>query len=325
MPDIWTHIIAGKDIASDINNPWWQQQIKENINLFRFGCQGPDFFLYYNFWPWKKDKRGCYYGDIIHTHRCGDFYQEIIKYIKHNTRPETSIPLTVYLLGLICHWAVDRTAHPYIHYISGINNRHNHKRIEAAIDSIMASNKMKLDVTKEPVKPHLYLGPKLPQYITQLYQQILPKLYPDAPVEPTPGIIDKSYNDMMRALDIFHDPYGYKKKFFGIYDMVTRNSINARAYFYRHVEQLKTDYLNLSHKEWCHPCDQNECSNQSFLDLLDIAHRDGVKLIDVALNFLYNREINDNCLSKTFLNISFSTGKSTSDDRSLIYCRPILD
>ncbi|WP_031516571.1 zinc dependent phospholipase C family protein [Desulfofalx alkaliphila] len=329
MPDLWTHIITGEEIVADLPDNQCRLLIRRHLNLFRFGCQGPDFFLYYNFWPWLRDKRGTYFGEIIHLEQCGNFFQEIAAYINAITDTKLRNRLTVYLMGLICHWTVDRWAHPYIHYISGIKHpAGNHKRIEAAIDSILAHSRWKIDTSKTPVKPYIQLGSHLPQDINHLYMQVLNKLYLDkAPVKPTAELIDRCYRHMMQALDFFYDPWGIKRRLLTGFDFITGSKINARYYIYRPVDCLKDDYLNEGRQGWCHPCDKNECYDYSLHQLLATARREAVTIINGTWQLLNSKQVNiknTEQLTALFPNISFNTGKDTADKRPLLYTNPLL-
>ncbi|MBO8138477.1 MAG: zinc dependent phospholipase C family protein [Desulfotomaculum sp.] len=320
MPDAWTHIITGEDIAFGIDSLHWQQMIKENINLFRFGCQGPDFFYYHNFWPWLKDKSGYYFGDAVHNRHCGEFLQQNARYIKNITNLDHKNKLTVYLIGLICHWVVDRTLHPYIFYISGTKSQAAHKLAEAAIDTILAFKKRGIDVTKTPVYSYVYLGEKLPEIIVELYMHVLTKLYlVGAPALPTAHLVRKSYQDMIKALKLFHDPYDIKRKLFKILDLITGNKFNAAAYFYRSIKEVSYDILNNNHRQWCHPCDKNELYTYSLWELLDMAQADAQKVIKAALGCLDSSRHN---IDEYFTDISFTTGKETWDTRPMLYCKP---
>ncbi|MTI81219.1 MAG: zinc dependent phospholipase C family protein [Firmicutes bacterium] len=328
MPDIWTHIIAGQETAAKLDNPFWQQQIEKHKDVYRLGCQGPDFFYYHNFWPWLKDKSGDFYGNAIHKEKCGQFYQEIIKYVKKIDNPIERNIIIVYLMGLITHWTVDRSTHPYIYYIAGIE-KHNqvpigsHKLIEASIDTILAHKKLNLDTRKAPLSSYLYVGEHLPEIIIDMYISVLTKLYlVNAPRLPTPELIDKSYRDMIKAVKLFHDPYSLKLIIFKVFDFVTKRKINSSAYIYRSFDELKKDYLNENHNKWCHPCSKTECYNYSFWDLLDTACSDACNLISFSVDYLehdnYRHPIED-----IFPDVSFDTGKNTKDKRPLQYSQPL--
>ena len=67
MPDFWTHVIAGQEMINKSQNERLIALFDENKEIFNFATQGPDFFFYNNFWPWKKEKEGVNLGERLHN------------------------------------------------------------------------------------------------------------------------------------------------------------------------------------------------------------------------------------------------------------------
>ncbi len=333
MPDIWTHLIAGDRIAQTVVRPEWSAAINNWRAFYDFGCQGPDFLLYYNFWPWSKDKRGHDLGDAIHHEHCGDFFDQVFAHIKSLSGGPTHHPSAAYGLGLLCHWALDRTTHPYIHYISGLyapgdpdlaHLAGNHKRIEAIIDTLLVKDYWGIATDQVPANQRFDLGERLPSCIGDLYRHAIPSVYPEQWRQQAEGFIEKSYCDMMTACRVLFDPSGAKKKVLTWLQRVAGGHQNLVAYFYPAQVNPKSDYLNDQHAPWCHPADRAEISHASFGDLMDRAVSDGAALVNDTIAYLLG-ELDRQTWRLGLGNLSFSTGKDCDLQLELKYTQPILD
>ncbi len=329
MPDMWTHLITGDRVLAGLEVDSWHAHVQEHRRVFDFGCQGTDFFFYYHFWPWVKDKSAAAIGETVHHERCRDFHQAVFAYLKSIKNTESYVLGVVYALGLLCHWAVDRNTHPYIHYISGFYDKNdpathhliaNHKRIEAAIDAILAKEYWGLELHKVPANQRFDLGPELPAEIADIYAQVIPRLYPSLWVKQQPDCIQQSYKDMMHACRFFFDPTGIKKGFFA----VAGKSINAAAYFYQPKLNPQADYLNRERRTWVHPADEHEAYDVSLDDLLYLSIAEAGGMIEASLAWL-NDELHTESWLQILGNLSFSTGKDCDQDIELKHSKPILD
>ncbi|MGE5654605.1 MAG: zinc dependent phospholipase C family protein [Bacillota bacterium] len=333
MPDIWTHLITGDRIATAVSHPEWSAMIHEHRRLFDFGCQGPDFFLYYNFWPWCKDKRGNALGDMIHHVHCGAFFEQVFLYVASLSGSSDFDPAASYGLGLLCHWALDRATHPYIHYIAGSytpgdpNVAHlagNHKRIEAIIDTILVKDYWKISTSHVPANQRFDLGRELPPYIAALYRHVVPRVYPEQWQQQAEGFIEKSYRDMMSACRVLFDPTGIKKKVVTLFQRLTGSRESLTSYFYPEHVNASVDYLNHQHRPWCHPVDCAEISQASFNELMDQAVTDGIAMVNSTIAYLTG-QIDLSTWRRAVGNLSFSTGRDCDLPLDLKYAQPILE
>lgn len=332
MPDVWTHLITGDRVSKGISRPG-MTVINDHRSVFDFGCQGPDFFLYYDFWPWSRDKRGSTLGDAIHHEHCGAFFEQSFSYIASLAGSSDYHAGIAYGLGLLCHWALDRTTHPYIHYISGVHTSGdpsvahlagNHKRIEAIIDSLLVREYWGIATDQSPANQRFDLGATLPAYLANLYQRVIPVVYPDLWREQAPGCVAKSYRDMMTACRVLFDPTGIKKRALSWLQRVSGDHLHLSSYFYPNRVNASIDYLNTHHLPWCHPADRQELSTASFGDLLDQAVTDGIAMANCTIDYLAGEFAHQDWL-RTIGNLSFSTGKDCDLPLELRYTQPILD
>lgn len=328
MPDVWTHIICGREVLTGVEEDFKKMALARK-NLYFLGCQGPDLFFYYNFLPWDEDRRVFFLGNRIHHEKCGHFFRESLRYAKR--KPDSTI--IVYLVGLMCHWCLDRVTHPYINYISGIFQGHksetrklinNHKRVEAAIDVLMGLRYMQVNVKKTPAHREIWVGDSLPGEVVAFYRYILPMVFADSCEDlKNTDFINKSYRDMITALKVLYDPWGIKRSLASLYDVLSRDVLNLRYYFYRSPEKDSEAYLNEAKRDWCHPMDGKEVYNDSFPELFLKGVGESVELINLALRFIRG-DAGEAEINQKLKDISHSTGKPESDTRTMKYFKPVL-
>ena len=330
MPDILTHSIFGEDVLKILKSSRWKDSIKDNMKLYTLGCQGPDIFLYNDFWPYIKNKRGPKIGRRMHREKTGEFFIEGLKYIKNNINDkDKKKKLVIYLLGFMCHFALDRNAHPYIFYYSGVYNKEkkethkykgHHKRLELAIDTALIMEKKGTVSYKHPVYKMIDLGSYLPEEIVSYYDHILKALYDID----NKGIANDAYRDFVKAFKILYDPHGFKKKVLKGFDALTNNKNGFAINTYpRRLDHDKYDYLNKKKDTWNHPCCEDEVYNLSFYEIYDKGVLEAKEMIEASIDYIEGVKTIDEIV-KFFPNISYATGKDTKDKSKITYFKSIF-
>lgn len=165
LPYAWTHIVYGDELANKINYS------PTHKLLFHFGCQGPDFYFFYRFWPWRKSKHGTILGDVFHTKECGPVLLELIK------KAKASAVLQDYIAGFITHHILDRTTHAFIHYYAGYK-KYKHQQLESILDTLIAEKLRGIQTWKTPLVPQIDVGKKLPEEVVDTLYETTTIFYP---------------------------------------------------------------------------------------------------------------------------------------------------
>lgn len=327
MPDMWTHLVGGKLAANLITREKWRNSVLEHGNMNNLGCQAPDFFYYYNFQPWKRDKVGNLVSAAIHAEKCQDFYVSLVGGL--DASAQSYVADVVFVLGFICHWAVDRVTHPYIHYISGfkplkassVRSATAHKRIELLIDVLMAEKHLGVMPYRDSLITRLTVGSELPQSIARMLKSAVASNYPTIWAAQKADCVEQCYRDMLTSLNWLYDPAGHKKRFFwGVLDKVF--DMSSLTYFYPKQVGAEVDYLNESKLEWCHPACESEVSTESFHDLMNRAVVESGEIMNSTLSYL-DGELSHEQWQQTLGNLSYSTGKDSKTYVPLVYSRPL--
>ena len=104
--------------------------IESYPDLYNIGLQGPDILFYYD--PLRKNAYKAA-GDAMHNAPAAPFFEAGAAHV--NGRPEGQALLS-YLLGFLCHFALDSECHSYIEYEIG-RSGHRHVAIETALDGAL--------------------------------------------------------------------------------------------------------------------------------------------------------------------------------------------
>lgn len=298
MPDLITHHLFGKEVQFMLDAPI-RNIISKNQVMFNFGAMGPDFFFYYGTLPWKKYKDSTEVqniGHIMHSEKVTEFFVKYTELIKKEANNEQKEVLFAYLGGMLTHYSIDRSAHPYIFYHSGFpsqndedNDRFNwyHKRIEISIDVYMLKQ-LEGKSIKE-FKPYEILNYKKlnMSLLYSIYHTILPDVYG---VDITNQQFMLSVQNMYTVFRLSYDPLGLKKSLSKIIEKVTKKPETYQYVVYPNQIPNEYDYLNINKACWYHPCDKEESSTLSFMDIFEGAKKDAITLIEELWRCLHTRK-----------------------------------
>lgn len=312
MPQAYTHILGGKESLKTLKRSKIYS-IYDNIELFYLGCMGPDLFSYQNIYTWIKNRPKNKLADKMHTQNCGSFIIDALKYIKNTSVNNSKSELdqrAVYMMGYLCHYAMDKTAHPYVFYKTGLSSfynkqnpetyiyRYSHTMLEMAIDYHMAKKIEGSDIHKIKVHEYFDTGKNIPSSIKDLYDHMFSIYFKDYVSSLCTDFINESYKGMKFIWKFIYDPNNIKGKLLKIFN---------KDYFLYPKAPYEKDYMNTNRKLWYHPCDKKIYSNKSFYKLFDDAVCETYIIINWAIDYL-NGDVNINTLQKLVGNFSFDTG-----------------
>ena len=313
MPDVLTHTLCGKKALKRIKNKKIRDEVYKRQKLFNIGCQGPDIFIYYRSWPWTDKGKLKEFGHVMHETKTGQFFLEGIKFLKQCEKGSKEYyDMLTYLLGFICHFNMDKVAHPYIFYFGGIDDgtkekkkySNYHKRLEIALDVLILKRDKGKDAYKYPVYKLLKRKTEMPNVICKFYKEVFEKLYNTKIELDTPKI---AVGDMVKLLKVLYDPMQLKR----IMSKVFYHSCNFSKYisYTIYPKKLKPniDYLNLEHRKWQDPINKEIIYTYSFVDLFDKGVKDSSYYMDKVIDYINNREVSYEELKKLFKDISYAT------------------
>lgn len=311
MPSIYTHDYFAKDVFKELKDLKNVKKINDP-KYYQIFAQSFDHLFCYNFLSLKKGKKFRRLGYYAHTHKTWKYFKTIITYIKENKLYDDEN--LGYLYGSLTHYALDSTAHPYIHYISGKFYKNNFKATKKYM-GIHAKNEIMIDAI------YYYKNNSEKYYKFKLYKELIPiTKFPESlksnidnaffktfNKENLGYIYNKSYNQNHYIYKyLMYDRTGLKKTLYKIFDfLIPFKKFKANTYSH-HITKIDNSVLNIEKNEWLHPL-TGEKHNESFYELYDIAYKKVIKYIK-KINDYFNDKCKIEDVEKVLGNISYSSG-----------------
>jgi hypothetical protein len=263
------------------------KQITKNPNSNGFiGAQGPDPFFFYGLGvsPNKKAKEFRAFGTYLHTVDPYITFKYLLEYIMGAKDEDKSI-LIDYTKGMLSHYILDKTCHPYIWYKSGFvteNDKdskkyfNSHARIEGSIDVLIMDHFKDKTTTFDAVK----FDKKSIKLITKMIYSLGKVAYKE------PNIKLNTYKHALKNMHTvskaLYSKNGKKKAF------IDKHFYNSplSSMSEDKIENIKLDFLNLKHKEWRSCIDNKNPSKEDFLMLFVKAQKDYQKASVIFDNVL---------------------------------------
>ena len=129
MPSTYAHRRFGADVLQQLPAAL-QDQIGKNRALFDVGLHGPDLLFYYHA---AKSNPVSALGNAMHEQKGEVFFTRAHTVVENATDKSAAL---AYVLGFVCHFALDSTCHPYVEaYVreSGVG----HCEIETEFDNAL--------------------------------------------------------------------------------------------------------------------------------------------------------------------------------------------
>ncbi len=292
---------------------------KEDLKVF---SQNTDVLFFYNLLSFKTGKKIRDFGIYTQKAKTYSFFSTLINYIKYNNH-QYNPQVIAYLYGMLSHYVLDSTIHPYIIYKTGIYKKGNketykynmlHEEIETYIDNYMVA-------IRENIKPNKYkcykfcfnirnLDKELVEVIDFTYKEVFG-------IEHFSNYYFKSIKQMKLFYRIFrYDPSGIKKLLYNFIDLICPKSILRKSPL-SYKMKSKKKYLNLEHNIWYHPSNKRIKHTESVLELYTKSLNKTVNMIDEINSFLYyDKKIN---LDKVINNLNYVDGLDLSKKKELKY------
>ncbi len=315
MPDLVAHIWFSERVAAALPP---EVRAKTGHLLYPYAAAGPDVWFPLGFYG-TKDKPLAKRGGHMHENETGAFLTALTE--RCRTSKVTDL-LFAYLAGYICHYAMDRTCHPYIVYRTGdylgtpetLRYRGNHTRLERAIDVWIIREKYGSDPRRFNLNRRCLPLRRLPEALREDITAVYDKIYgwPDA------------FDALNRAIRDHHLLYWLVRDTTGVLNQLTKltdNGVSGYDYRYfsyqgRDIDGKKLDYLNLSHAPWKNFADPALVSTESFPELADRAEADAVDIIQKIYYYVYLKQGTLTELSARIGNASYTSGLDCRDEKN---------
>lgn len=272
MPDFASHhLFAQKSYTSlsAVN----RRVVDEFPLAYYWGAQGPDPFFYHR--SMFSGQIMLRYGRMLHRHRTSSLFDWLAGYVYRQRDTEDYRLLQSYLMGFACHYALDRTIHPYVHYWV---KQQRAARPEASASTLHAELESDVDCElffhayKYPCthwKPEELYKPtdELKTPLTAMYFNLLFDVYKQVA---SPQELEALWGDCRAAICLLYAPNMLLRGAGAIVDLISLSPDFVGAHIKR--ERAGWDALNLRHRPWYNLAEEKSVSRtSSILDLMDEA------------------------------------------------------
>lgn len=318
MPSITSHYIHSLEVLKKLSNDE-KKHIKNNELIYTTFAQSHDY-LFYNIF----NKNISNLGHYAHHHETQNYILNIIKEIK-SKKLENDEEVIAYLYGVITHYALDTTCHPYIFYKTGVYRKNEkwthkykgeHNHIEKDLDAIYYEKYFHKKYNKCNLNKEIVKNPTFSNNLIELINKVYEKTYSQKDV----GNYYYKSIKQCRLLNtlIINDRLGIKRGIYYIIDFITRHKFGYISSYSTHILKPRIDWLNSEHKEWNHPCFKEKKYTYSYDDLFKQSINKAVDIIKVINKVLYeNGTLNE--LKEAIPNHDYATGITCNDPHGLQY------
>lgn len=245
MPACITHNLFARDVLA---------RLRESVDECAcfWGAQGPDFLFCHRYFQYVLKKTGASlkeYGSALHRDPPSATLNAMRDFLSRHSDPS----YRSYVLGFLCHYALDSTAHPFVNARArelaerrpGENPSTMHGEIEASLDAIVL--RWKTGKLPSEVK----LGDMFPKNegaqrkIACLYQDVLSTVYG---AQVSQEELYQATKDAHFVFACCTDRTGLKR---GLFRVIEKG---RPSYVASHLvpitEDPEEDFANLSHESW---------------------------------------------------------------------------
>ena len=258
-----------------------------NIDVGTLGAQGPDpFFFYGNDISMTIKARGLRaYGTFLHKADPAVSFKYLMEYILGSDEKEQEI-LYTFTKGLLAHYVLDKTCHPYIWYKSGFvtkNDKSNfkyfaqHANIESTIDVLIMDHFKDETTTFEALK----YNKKELKIVSKMMYSLGKGCYKNKYI--TEDSYYKAIKSMKFVSRALYSKTGKKKAFFDKFLGKTPLSPMSEP----KLKDIKFDVLNLKHITWRDCVTNKNPRKDDFYKLFDnalVEYKKDLSFFDAIMN-----------------------------------------
>ncbi|MBP7283834.1 MAG: zinc dependent phospholipase C family protein [Leptospiraceae bacterium] len=304
------HLDHGTNQQRSISNLLSNQS---NANYANLGTIAPDIFYYYHILsPSKITSKAQIWGDLHHHQNVTELVLNFLDLIIETEEGTYRDRMIAFVLGYICHCAVDIVTHPYIFFISGDYYskdpeiaslaQYNHMRVEYALDSYLLDHRWGMspkdydfthyiDVRKRGVSGIKKIDPMIWFFWLEALRLTFPNEfkahYLGSVRKIIPGdIINDSYIGYIRFNEVLDSRNSLMRNFLKAVDFIPFSKKKASTLLVPFKDNIDMRILNSEGKEWFYPADANLKKNHSFIALVNLASNAARDAITIAWEYL---------------------------------------
>lgn len=318
MPNIITHKIFAEEVLKNMTKHDIRAIIEKYPQSYYIGSNGPDFLFFSHIKPWEAYKNHTLnrLGSRMHAEHINDFYAVALRCVKQQETQTVKETMMAYLFGHLCHWALDKTTHPYIFYRTGNckgKSAGYHHRFESMMDTMMLDKFKGISIKEFPCYEICEYDEDILKAIARIYVPIAKEVYH---VDVKVHDIRETLNSWYDVQKLLYDPNTIKYPLVKGFETIVRQPWKITGNIVKAKVDDRYDILNEEKRMWTHPCDATLQSNASFLELFNEAIPTAIAVIEKAYGCIeYDADVNN--VMDILKNQAYDTGMD--DNKEMRY------
>ncbi len=319
MPDPVTHYTFGKQLFSRLPANL-QEQI--DFSIYERALQGPDPWSTLGFWGGRA-KAYAVRSSVMHQQKTGPFLQELMNEAKDADAKE----VFSLLAGFLCHYCLDKAAHPYIVCKGGFydgtkETRHlrgGHVRMERSIDCYFIRRFYRKVPWRFSLAKNIFKHKRYPESLKKPINAACERVYG---WKDSFDLFNRALRDERLFYRLMQDPFGFFHYLLRPLSHGT-NNYSLYSYYRRDTDSSQLDYLNEAHHPWPHPYDPATVCTDSFFDLYNHAMEEALGMILDGYGMIFEGKEQK---ALPFQDWNYSTGLSCGDEKNgnPPICQPLI-
>lgn len=294
MPGFLTHYLFSIDTYRHLHEKSMQSIIKNHKQVYYLGAQGPDIFFYYL--PCTIDKKK-QLGSLLHHTTTNAFFDTCIKELSNQKNPLEQETILAYISGLLCHYSLDSSTHPFIYARTGyeqyvtaghtpLSYSSTHCNYETILDTTMLYRQKHTVPSKVNYKDLFRLKKSEVSTLAAFLSTTINKTYfkDGSSSYINANFIKRTLNYMPMEIAFLQDKRGKKKSLIAFLEKYTLRTPLLSSLITSDQLHEDRDVLNLAKGSWESPWLPNIRKNDSFLDL----YQDAISSCRYRIDSLYS-------------------------------------
>lgn len=316
MPAFSTHYLFARELMDQIQAA--DPDIRLDASAVYYGTQGPDILFFHRILPTMPGKSCNPAGSRMHRANPNTLFEAMLAYAQtlEGTQFEQALS---YIYGFLCHYALDRIAHPYIYatqyaiirarhiwYLKGVV----HNRVEYGIDMLMLRRHLQVASartfeTRDVLSTDSDLLDAMACVLSDAVQNAL-----RLPV--TRAQARQAFCDTRAMQSLLTDRHGWKLPVMALLQLPVYPILGPclTTMLRRKQADTRWDYANDQKEEWAYPADPSRISDESFEELFERAKLDALRLIAAFRESLSGGRALEEAIGR----VSFLTGVPVEED-----------
>ena len=246
---------------------------------FQLGSQGPDPLFYLAVHPTLHAR--CKLGGRMHAQASAALIEAMAASVDAAPEGQRDVALA-YAAGFVCHYLLDRTAHPFIYAqqyafcdagVPGLtreNGSEVHATIESELDELVLYTRTGLTIASyEPQHEILQIGDAALGTVSRQVAFAVRQAYGQQLAE---GVFATAVRCFRFVQGVFHSPGGRKREALGRVEELVRPYSFVRAMCHRPLPLSESAFDNREHEAWTCPF-TGVRHTESFEDLFGLAQQ----------------------------------------------------